>query len=184
MKLANGLKYWLVIDGQCSDELYTFQNNLMNHGERHLKCKIVSNEENGLKVEVDGKLAEAIPAITPGKYKVNGKTCTIKRSRLYTSDGRIQSVEMEGHSDTAVIVKDADSKQYSVVHMNGKAEVWKRKSSNTMLIVACVCFSAIWVLIIGSVTVHLNKSNRLKSVDWTKHLLGRAGIQPGMTVNT
>lgn len=181
MKLTNGLKYWLVIDGQCSEELYTFENNLMIHGARHLKCKIVSNEEDSLKVEVDGKLAEVIPAITPGKYKVNGKTCTIKRSRPYTPDGRIQSVEMEGHSDTAVIVKDADSKQYSVLHMNGKAEVWKRRS-HTFPIVACVCSSVILALIIGAAIVSWNKSYKLKGIDWTKRMLRRAGIQPYMKV--
>ena len=181
MKLTNGLKYWLVIDGQCSEELYTFQNNLMVDGKRHLKCKIVSNEEDSLKVEVDGKLAEAIPAITPGKYRVNGKKCTIKRSRPYTSDGRIQSVEMEGHSDAAVIVKDADSKQYSVLHMNGKAEVWQRRSK-TFPILTCVCFFAILALIICAAIVSWNKSSKLKGIDWTKRMLRRAGIQPDMKV--
>ena len=75
MKLTNGLKYWLVIDGQCSDELYTFQNNIMINGKRRLRCTMVSNKEETLKVVVDGMLVEAIPAVTPGKYMINGKKC-------------------------------------------------------------------------------------------------------------
>lgn len=184
MRLRNGLKYWLVIDGQCSDELYTFQNNIMINGKRRLRCTMVSNKEETLKVVVDGMLVEAIPAVTPGKYMINGKKCTIKRSKPYPSDRMIQSVEIEGHSDAVVMVNDADSKQYSVVHMNGKAEVWQRRSSSTMPIVACVCSFVLFGLIVGVLIAGLKKRNRKNNIDWTKRQLVEAGIQPDMNVNT